>query len=81
MGPDGIFQFKEPFLFPDRGTAKVNRCLNAQILDFFCADNLFHINPEQLVLFVLQPEPQRPYLPGSAANGYHIPSDHPCILL
>jgi len=56
MGPDGVLQFKEPLLFPDGRPAQVNRGLNAHILDFLPADDLLDVDPEQLVLFILQPD-------------------------
>ena len=54
------------------GFAEENMRFNPHILDLLPAEDLFDIDPEQLVLFILQPEPQRPDLPGCRAHGYHI---------
>ena len=72
MGPDGIFQFEQPLFLPDSSPAQINRRFDAHVLDLFPADDLLNIDPEQLVLFVLKPDPQWPDLPGSTAHGYHI---------
>ena len=76
MGADGVLQFKEPLFLPDRGPAEIDRGFNAHILDLLDAENLLDVDPEQLVLFILQPKPQRPDFPGSTAHGYHIHRDY-----
>ena len=76
MGPYGIFQFKQPFLFPDGGTAEINRRFDAHILNLFAADHLFDVDPEQLMLFIFHPQAQRADLSGGTAHGYHIHRIH-----
>ena len=72
MGPDGILQLKEPLLFPDGSPAQVNGGFDAHILDILCADDLLDVDPEQLVLFILHPNPKGTNLSGCTANRYDI---------
>ena len=72
MGADRISQLKQPPLVVHRGAAKKDVGLNTNILNIFCTDNLFDVDPEQLVLFILQTKPKRPDLSRSTAHGYHV---------
>ena len=72
MGTDGIFQFKEPLFLLYRGPAQIDRGFNSHILDFFGADDLLNVDPEQLMLFILYAQPQRPDFSRCRTHGYDI---------
>ena len=78
MGTNGIAQLKEPLFLPDNRPAQENMSLNAHVLYFFHTDDLFDIHTHQLVVFILHPQPQRPYFTGGAVHGDHI---HGFVLL
>ena len=63
VAADGVLQFKEPLLAPDRGPAEEDLRLCAHMDHFFTFDHLFDIHPDQLVLLVHQLDPQRPDVP------------------
>ena len=57
MSTNGIAQFKEPFLLLHRGPAQKYMGLDPHILDFLDADDFVNIDSQQLMLFVLHPQP------------------------
>ena len=63
MAPKQIFQFKQPFPAPNFGPAEKDLRLNAHIGNLLGAEDLFNINPDELILFILQSEPQGLDLP------------------
>ena len=76
MGTDGIFQLKKPFPPQNRSPAQKDVRLDTHILHFLDADDLIDVDTEQLMLPVLQAQPQRADIPTSAAHRDHVHRTH-----
>ena len=72
MGPDGIFQFKGQVPVLDPGTAEEDRGLHPHVLDLPGLQHLQNIHPQELMLLILQLQPQGPDLPFRVAHRDHI---------
>ena len=72
MGADSIFQFKQPLLPPDSGTAQKHMGFDAYILDEPGTDHFVDINTQKLMGFIFHTKPQGSDISIGTADGDHI---------